>query len=228
MTVREAISEVRNDLRAVGIDVWIPGKYIHSKLISKAILFIKRESDDKRIFRYTNLWTPVCLDMIEDDIINCCNIPIPGCTKVMRSKNKIPEIYTTRFGYLGNTVTDDFGKDYTPTTPQQYKYTKSREFKDRSKRYCWIANDYLIIPDSMVSNVTLSAMFINKADALKIDCRYTDSCIKVIDEDFVAPAHLWDDIKKATVIDIAQIYEKIQPDELTNLNSLEKTNPAKL
>ncbi|MEK6878327.1 MAG: hypothetical protein AABY22_01895, partial [Nanoarchaeota archaeon] len=95
MLIREFISDIRNSLRSVDIDSWLPGKFIYNKGKGIAALFIKREADDKRLFKYTNLYTTIkCLKMIEEDLVNCCDICIPSCRKVMVSKEKLPEIYT--------------------------------------------------------------------------------------------------------------------------------------
>lgn len=225
-TVREIISEVRNDLRAISIDEWIPAKYIHMKLLGFASLFIKREADDKRLFRYSNLYTTIrCLEMIEKDLIECCDVSIPGCTKVMRSKHKLPKIYSTRYGYIMTVTALDYVKDYIFVTPAQYKYTKSRRFVDKSKRYFWLDNGYLVIPDSMVSSVTVKAMFLNRAEALKLECDAEDTCYRLLDEEIIIPDHLLQDVKNATTSDMINKYKRFQPDEMANLNSLEKTNP---
>lgn len=230
MLVREIISEVRNNTRAVSQDMWIPSKYIHSKLKGFASLFIKREADDKRLYKYTDLWSTIeCLELEEVDLISCCDLNIPNCTKVMKSKIKIPEVYSTRFGYLLNISSIDYNRDYLQTTPQQYKYTKSREFQDKSKRYFWIENGYIIVPDSMVTRIRVKGMFTNKAKVLALNCG-TDSlpCTNLLDEDFVAPEHLLQDIKTATTNDILKTFRSIQPDEMPNNNESEKTNPTKI
>lgn len=230
MTVREFISEVRNSVRGVVIDTWIPNKYIHMKGKGIAALFIKREADDKRLFKYTELWTTVnCLKMEEQDLIQCCDINIPSCKKVMKSVEKLPEIYSTRFGYLLNVSSVDYDRDYIQTTPQQYKYTKSREFQDKSKRYFWIENGHLIIPDAMVERVRLRGMFTNKAEALALDCDSTgENCPGLLDQEFVAPEHLLQDIKSATIAEIIKSYKSVPNDELPNMNETEKTNPQKI
>jgi hypothetical protein len=230
MKNREIISEVRNSLRAASLDDWIPAKFIFFKLKGIASLFIKREADDKRLFRYTELWATIkCLEMEEEDLVNCCDITIPNCTKVMRSKEKLPEVYSTRFGYLMNVTSVDYDRDYIPTNPQQYKYTKSREFIDKRKRYYWIENGHLVIPDSLVSVVTVKAMFTNKAEALRLDnCTETNDCIRFLDQEFVAPEHLLQNIKNAAVLDILNTNRKIPQDELSNLNSNEKSNPVSI
>lgn len=229
MTLREIISEVRNSLRAVNLDDWIPGKFIYFKLKGFASSFIKRDADSKSFYKFADLWTTIkCLKMVEEDLINCCDIRIPSCRKVMISKDKLPEIYSTRFGYLLNVSSVDYEKDYIYTTPQQFKYTQEREFIDPRKRYYWITNSRIVVP--IVSEgqlgperLTVKGMFPNKAEALKLDqCLDSDDCIKFLDEEFIAPDHLLQDIKNATVIDIIKTNRGVVPDELANLNPLEK------
>lgn len=227
MLVREIISDVRNSVRAVAGDVWIPAKYIHMKLKGITALFIKREADDKRLFKYTELWATIeCLKLEETDLVQCCSVSIPSCKKVMKSVDKLPELYSTRFGYLINVSSVDYERDYIQTTPQQYKYTKSREFQDKSKRYFWIENGYLVIPDAMVERVRVRGMFTNKAEALALDCDSSAAgggCVNLLDQDFVAPEHLLQDIKSATVNEILKTYKAVPPDEFTNLNENDKT-----
>jgi len=234
MIVREIISDVRNSVRAVAPDLWILAKYIHMKLKGIAALFIKREADDKRLFRYTELWVTIpCLRLEEWELIDCCDVNIPSCKKVMKSKEKLPEVYSTRFGYLINISSVDYDRDYLQTTPQQYKYTRSREFQDKSKRYFWIENGFIIIPDSMVERIRVRGMFTDKGKALALDCdkccdNCDEGCIGVLDSEFVAPEHLLQDIKSGTINEILKSYRAVQTDEMTNMNENEKTNPQKI
>ncbi len=230
MKNKEIISDIRTSLRSVTHDEWIPALYIWWKLRSIAALFIKREADDKRLFRYQDLFTPVrCFSLKETSLIDCCNISIPGCKKVMKSIEKLPDMYSTRFGYLISVMSVDYDKDYIQTTPKGYRYIKSREFQDPRLRYFWIENGYLVVPDSTVEVVTLSAMFINKADAKRLNsCCEDEECIRLLDEEFVAPEHLIEDIKTATIKNLLGSYKQLVPDEMTNNNSQEKTNPTKI
>lgn len=230
ITVGEFISEVRNNLRSLSVDEWIPGKFIHYKGIGYSALFLKREADDKRLHKYTNLWTTIsCLELIEDDLVNCCSEPIPNCTKVMRSKVKLPDLYSTRYGYLIQVFSSDYSKTYKLTSPSAYKYVASREFIDPRTRYAWIENGYLIIPNSSVTSVVVKGMFTDKKEALMLDCNVTSKdCISLLDQEFIIPEHLIADVKNAVTKELAEIYKRIVPDELPNLNSQEKTNPKEL
>jgi hypothetical protein len=129
-----------------------------------------------------------------------------------------------------NVTSVDYDKDYIPTTAQQFKYTQTREFPDSRKRYFWIENGRLVIPIVASTQlgpvrVSVKAMFINKAEALKLDECASEGCVRFLDQEFVAPEHLIQDIKNATVSDILRSNRAIQPDENTNLNPLEKIAP---
>lgn len=228
MTNREFISEIRNNLQSISPDVWIPGAYILSKGRGFASLFIKREADDKRLFRFSDLYTPIrCLDMEERDLVDCCDINIPNCKTVMKSKKQLPDVYSSRFGYLMNVSAVDYDRDYIPTIPQQFKYIQSREFVDNKNRYFWLDNGYLITP--VINNITpvrltVRGMFIDKAAALKLDECGSKNCIRMLDQDFIAPEHLLQEIKDAVTKDLLGSFKQIQPDELTDSNSINKTN----
>lgn len=232
MTNRQLISEIRNDLQSISPDVWIPGAYILSKSRGFAALFIKREADDKRLFRFSDLYTVIkCLKMEEKDLIDCCDINIPNCKTVMVSKQPLPEVYSTRFGYLLNVSSVDYDKRYIPITPEGFKNIQSREFKDLSNRYFWFENQHVVSPvinDVTPSVLTVRGVFPDKAAALKLNsCGDAVGCLRVLDQEFVAPKHLLQEIKDATTKDLKSSFKQIVPDELTNKNSLEKTNPSK-
>lgn len=221
----EIISEVRNDVRAVIGDAWIPSKYIHVKLKSVASLFIKREADDRRLYKYPNLWTPVdCLKMKESDLINCCNIDIPSCKTVMKSIKKLPEIFSTRFGYLLTVSSPDYDKIYNQTTPTGYKRILSREFNDKSQRYFWFEGGHIVIPNSIVEIIRVNMLTPDKLLASQLDCNYSGSirCNNVLEQEFVAPDYMISDIKKEVVKQIISSYKSVQPDEFTNLNENQK------
>jgi hypothetical protein len=226
-TVNEVISDVRNDLRAVTLDDYVPAKYLHHKLLDTAKLFMKREADDRRLQLYPSIWVTIDqFEMEESTLIGCSDISIPHCEKVMKSKFQLPAIYTTRYGYLLNISSLDYSRDYTQITPKDFANTKTRRYQNPNKRYFWIYNGYLIIPDSFVQSVTLRAIFCNKAEGLRLDSCTEPSCIRLLSQEFTVPGHLLDDVKSATIQKIMAGRLRIQPDEFPNLDSLEKKSPV--
>ena len=225
-TVRQMISDVRQDLKSVNLDQFIPASYIHRKLIDTAALFIKREADNMRLQVYPDMWVTVDnLVMEESTLIGASDIFVPNCVKIMRSVKELPRIFTTRFGYVLNISSIDYSGDYFQTTPRDYNNKMNRRFQNPTQRYFWIYNNHLVIPNSFVQSLTLRALFANKADGLKLNGCDSLGCIRMLDQEFPAPSHLIDDIKKATVIDIASIREKLIPSEYPHMNELEKVSP---
>lgn len=226
-TVNQVISDIRNDLRAVNLDDYIPAKYLHNKLLDTAKLFIKREADNMKLQLYPSIWVTIDMfQMEETTLIGCSDVAIPKCDKIMKSKLQLPAIYTTRYGYLLNISSLDYNRNYTQITPRDYANIKTRRYQDPNKRYFWIYNGYLVIPDAMVESVTLRAVFCDKAQGLKLEGCGTSSCIRLLDQEFTVPGHLLDDVKNATAIKILSGRQRVQPDEFPNLDSLEKKSPV--
>lgn len=226
-TVNQVISDVRNDLNAVNLDDYIPARYLHNKLLDTAKLFMKREADNMKLQLYPSIWVTIDnFEMEDSTLIGCSDIAIPKCDRVMKSKLQLPAIYTTRYGYLLNISSVNYGREYTQITPREYAAIKNRRYKDPNKRYFWIYNGYLIIPDAMIETVVLRAVFCDKAQGLRLDACTEPGCIMLLDQEFTVPGHLLDDVKNATVQKILASRKQIQPDEYPNLDSLEKKSPV--
>jgi hypothetical protein len=223
-TVRQVISDVRQDLHSVNLDMWIPNSYIHRKLVDIAALFIKREADGMRLQVYPDIW--VTVDNLVMELVGASDVFVPDCTAVMRSVKKLPRIFTTRFGYVANISSIDFSGNYIQTTPKDYSYKVQRRYQDPKQRYFWIYNNHLVIPNSFIQSVTLRALFANKKEGLEINGCDNLDCIRMLDLEFPAPGHLLEEIKNKTVIEIASIREKLLPSEYPHLDSLEKKSPT--
>jgi hypothetical protein len=218
---------VRQDLKSVNLDQWIPAAYIHRKLIDTAALFIKREADNMRLQVYPDMWVTVDnLVMEETTLIGASDIFVPNCVKIMRSVKELPRIFTTRFGYVLNVSSIDFSGDYVQTTPRDYNNKMNRRFQNPKQRYFWIYNNHLVVPNSFVQSLTLRALFANKADGLKLNGCDSLGCIRMLDLEFPAPSHIIQDIKNFTVQSIASIREKIPRSEYPNLNEHRPVSPV--
>ena len=227
-TVAEVLSDVRNDLRAVSIDAYIPAKYLHHKLLDNAKLFVKRDGDNMKFQLYPTIWVTIDdFEMEEMPLVQGSDVTLPNCNTVMVSKFKLPDIYTTRFGYLIDIETHDINTfvDWTQLTPREYKLTKTRRYQDPKKRYFWIYNNHLVIPDSLIRSVTLRAVFTDKAQGLRL--KYgPDACVKTLEQEFTVPGHLLDDVKNATVQKILTTRSRVAPNEYPNLNENKKDSPS--
>jgi hypothetical protein len=225
-SVKEVISDVRQSLNRVSFDGYLPAKFLHSKLLDAARLFIKREADDRRLYLQPDIWVTInAFEMEEVPLIGCSDISVPQCTKVMKSILKLPQIYSTRYGYLLNVSSIDYDKNYIQTTPKEYSSIVKLRYRNPKLRYFWIYNNHLVIPNAMVQTVTLRAMFCDKAQGLKVEGCDQEDCIKTLDQEFTVPGHLLDNVKDYVVMKIAQVRDRIPSDNYPDLNDSRKDSP---
>jgi hypothetical protein len=157
--------------------------------------------------------------MCEALLVDCCDIDIPDCTKVMKSKKKIPETYETFYKELLEVHNSTYAKEFRQITPKEYKNIRLREFQDKRIKYFWLSNGYLIIPDSFVQTITLRGAFVNPAEA--------DKCVSLLDQPFVCPDYLVTVVKQETLKDLYNFYKRVVTDESPNLNNNQKVDDTR-
>jgi len=226
LTNREIISDIVNDLRALNLDDRVSKRYILSKLRSFASLFINRDSESRRLYTMSEIWTNVsCVELCEVPLVDCCDIDIPNCTMVMKSRKKIPDLIQNKFRELLQVLNPKFSREFTFTTPEQYKNILNREFYDKRIKYYWIQNGFLIVPDALVTTVTLRGVFLEPAEANKLNSCIPESeqeCVSILDQPFVCPDYLVSVVKQETLKDLFNFYKRNVVDEAPNLNTNEK------
>lgn len=206
MTKREIISLVRNELNTITLDDKISNRYIYSKLITYADIIIKRESDTRRLFNSTNIFSvDDCFKLKESKLINCTTVYIPNCTTVMKSVNKLPTFYSSIYGNLLIISTLDESNRFEQTTPENYKNIANREFKPRTGYY-WINDGYLVIPNSEVEAVKLR--WVDKKEVNQVTS---------LDEKIGIPEWLISDVVRMAVVDIRNM-RAIVKDENPDMN----------
>lgn len=223
LTNRQIISDIVSDLRAVNLDDKVSKRYILNKLRDFAGLFIKRDADQRRIYSISDIWLDVpCVELCEAPLIECCNIDIPQCTTVRKSKHKIPQTYETFYKELLEVHNPLYAKEFRQITPKEYKNITAREFQDRRIKYFWFSNGYLIIPDSHVEVVTLRGVFLNPAEATKLnECVESENskCVNTLDQPFICPDYLVPVVKQEVLKDLFNFFKRNVLDESTNANT---------
>jgi hypothetical protein len=221
-TNRQVISDIVTDLRAVNLDDKVSKRYILNKLRDFASLFIKRDAEVRRIFNISDLWVDVqCVEMCEAPLVECCEVDIPDCTVVMRSKKKIPQTYETVYKELIEVYNPTYAKEFKQISPKEYINIKLRRYQDKRIKYFWFSNGYLIIPDTMVQVVNLRGAFINPREAKALNsCEKQDnkSCVGLLDEPFVCPDYLLPVVKQEVLKDLFNFYKRIVTDENVDMN----------
>lgn len=200
MTVRELISDVKQSMKAVNMDDRLSNRYIYSKLIKYAALLIKRESD-RKIYKQNNLFRPIRLEL-EDYY------------EYKRSTKPLPDFFTTSDGPLLIVGSVDHSNKFDNTDPVKYARTLTREFTNPNKKYFWIEDQHLIIPDAYLQVLTVRGLFFNYKDP-EVPCQ------SILDTPFPLPEYLKEETINLTMQALmtrAQIVE----DEDPNLDNNKK------
>lgn len=232
MKNKEIVSEIINDLRALNIDDRVSSRYILSKLNSYVALYIKRENDQMRLFNFDNIWTTIeCIRLEQSTNVECCEISIPRCSNWAKSRHKLPELFITKFGpAIRSVATVRRDLVFQKTTPRDYAKVLRRRYVNKEKRYYWLENNHLVIPDSEIELVTIEAYFRDNGIArLMSECDPGDcdnkksSCYNPLEEEWICPSHLQSQVKQDTVSNLFSFYKRNIVDEIPNLDTNQKT-----
>lgn len=233
MTIRQFTSNILTTLKADSIDNWLSPKYIYEESLTVTKNYLKKDnSSNLMLYSQIEGWSVLpCIEMEVGDLASC-GLDVSVCTKVMKSKKRLPEIYTSKVAPLIKEVASvDYSKTYTYIkTFNQWKNTQKREFI--SKRYFVISDGYLFIPIGKKDNIESPEVVVMNCYAVskqEVDVfNGVESCRKFADYELVIPSYLIDDVKTSILNSLRQVYLQIQEDAMPNLNSQEKSNPKTL
>lgn len=211
-TNRDFISEIISDLKNTGQDRRISKRQVWYKIYDAAKLILDRELAEKKLWRQTNLWTPICVEMEEISSILCTCIDIDsGCT-IYRSKKKLPKLFSSRFGYAIFSVTSidvRHNNQVIITTPETAK--NSARIKGVSDKYGFIVDNYLYLLNSKLKAVTIYGLF--EEDVTAWQCDKSDSAEEKcwLDQDVFFPDRLNDSIKRMALELLFKVLQIPQP-----------------
>lgn len=219
MLVREFVSAIRHNLQSLTLDSYISSEYIYNIGINISKLLTKRESDSRRLFKNTSDFTYIaCVELEEVPLIQCTNVSIPKCKKVMRSKKPLPEVFSSIYGSVMLVFSLNRDKDYIEINPISYKSVLNQEYKPKSKAYFWMENKYLVIPDSEVEVVSVLLL------TSEVDTTLTgtaSNCGKILDTKFPGLDYLMGSVIELTTKQVSTM-KQIPIDEMSNLNNNQK------
>jgi len=160
-TISEAISRVRNGIKAVDADSFITDRLIYSNIIKYAKMFIKKQDGQSMQAKFNSLYNRIpCLELIEVDKVEAC-CDIKSGVVIKRSKEKLPSIIKGSNGPLIRTVASlDNSVEVYRTSPQLFtSLRKTSGAKYNTKKYYWILNGYLYLPNVSWEGVAVDAIF---------------------------------------------------------------------
>lgn len=239
MLVRQFISDIQTSIRSVTSDGFIPPRFIYSEAQAIIADFLKKDNDaKKKLTRVMNGWSTInCIDLEEVDVIECPDIDVRICGKLMKSTKRIPDSYTYSYGNIIKYVASpNLSYFFDPTNPRQWNNIQKQRYKDKNKYYYFIIDSYIYLPvpkgvDLPIENIRMEAYFMDKYEvdifnntAECGECTKEENCKSPLDYELVIAPYLVNDVKKELLNRLFNTYLKLSPDEYSNLNSSDKNN----
>ena len=234
MVTRQFISDIQSSIRAISADSYIPPRFVFYEAQNIISDFLKKDNDaKKKLSRLADGWSEIdCIELEEVPVIECADVDVRLCEKVMRSKFKLPETYSYSYGNIINHVASvNFSYFFDPTNPRQWNNIQKRQYKDKNKYYYFILNNYLYIPvpkgnELPVEIVRMKAFFMDQAKVEEYknlqdckDCTLPENCKSPLDYEMVIPSYLINDVKKELINRLASVYLKLSADQYANLSN---------
>ena len=223
-TLRKLVSDIRSMHKILSTDSLITDRAIASEVRNNSILLIKRETNLRKLWATSTLFTTIpCLEMIEVPISECCDYQDP-CS-VARSKFKIPRISEGNYQYLIQGVYSINAMGGTGTKLKEItinRYTNLIKLPIIKKQeYYWILNDYLYISNPMLQAIRLAASFEQEVPNEVMypesgcgGCGPTDEdwCMNPLDKPFSLPGYLEKQVLDLTSQKLLSTYFQLKTD----------------
>jgi len=243
LTWRQFLGDVSTSIKAISPDSYLPYRYLYYEAQSIIASFLKQDNDaKKKLSRISSGWSEIeCIDLEETPTIACSDIDVRLCDKVMKSIHPLPSMYTYTYGnIIDHVASPNLAVFFNPTNPRQWNNIQKRQYKDKTKYYYFILDNYLYIPvpknvDLPIENVRIKAYFMDKksVDDFKYlknckDCSTKNNCKSILDYEVVIPSYLMADVKMELLKRLSGVYLKVVPDEYSNLNQSDRNSQRDL
>jgi hypothetical protein len=202
VTIGEAVSRVRNIIKASTEDAFITDRFIFSIIMKHAKFYIRRQDSLNEILRFNSFFRRLpCVELIEVDRVEAC-CDVKSNVTVMRTKEKIPGVMDSSFGPLFRTVAsvDDSTVVY-KTEPVLYNaLSKTSGYKYNKQKYYWYLNGYLYFPNVVWEAVSVEGIF--EQDLTGFTCSEDPGCIKRQEQQLIVPEYLFTEIEAQVLNDL--------------------------
>lgn len=218
-TVREMISRVRSLEKLLSSDASITDRVVMRELKSKAIYFIKQQTDKRRLWETSTIFTNIpCIEMKPVPTSDCCDYV--SDQEVARSKHQMPKISEGIFGLLVHGVFSvDNSRRFKEITLSRYINLLKLGLPTKDVYY-WFYNHYLYVSSPYVKVINIWAYFEDDIpdELLYPDCPcpnqvVKDPCLNPLDLEFKCPGFLEDAVVKETLKVLMSTYFKIDDDK---------------
>ena len=199
-TIGEAISRVRNTMKAVKEDPFLTDRTIYYSIIKYGKTLLKREDNMFRLMKLSSIFNVLpYVELIDVDKVEAgCTGVYSGCY-FKRTKEKLPTIFDGMFGPIIRTVSSIDGSiEMFRTDPGTWvSITKSTTFKYNKRPYFWYLNGYLYVPNVDWDAIRIEAIF--EGDTSAYTCNDDDKCLTRQDQALPFPEYLFSEIEQFVV-----------------------------
>ena len=202
-TIGEAISRVRNALKAVKEDAFLTDRTIYFALSKYAKTLIKREDNQFRLMKMSQIFQVLpYVELIDVDRVEAGCIGVYSECYFKRSKDKMPSILDGMFGPIIRTTSSIDGSiEMFRTDPGTWvSITKSSTFKYNKRPYFWYLNGYIYCPNIDWDAIRIEAIFENKVETCD-----TDDCQIKQDEVLAIPDYLFSEAEQFVLKELTTI-----------------------
>lgn len=196
-TIGEAVSRVRNVLKAVKEDPFLTDRTIYYALTKYGQTLLKREDNQFRLMKISSIFQVLpYIELIDVDKVEAGCIGVYSGCYFKRSKDKLPTIFGGAMGPIIRTVSSiDGGIEMFRTDPGTWvSITRSTTFKYNTRKYFWYLNGYLYAPNIDWDAVRMEAVFEGKVDACDID-----PCLIRQDDPLPFPEYLFSEVEQFVI-----------------------------
>ena len=207
-TNREAISRLRNLIKAVNDDAFITDRYIYSFLLKHSKAILNRKDVVSKLMLNESLFETIpYVELIEIDKIeaDCARIKT-GC-KIMRTKKKLPALMTGTDGPLIRVVSSIDGSDiFQQCVAAVYvSMALSTTFKYNKTHYFWYKNGHLYFPNILWDAVSVEGMF---EEVISGYCSTNENdCALAQDSILKLPDYLFAEVENLVFQDLSMLFK---------------------
>lgn len=217
-TIGEAISRVRNVIKAATMDSFVTDRMIYSLIQKYAKMYIKRQDAITSRAKFGSLFKRLpCIQLMDVDKVEACCDVKSGCV-IKRTVNELPGVMEGPQGPLLRSISsvDGYTEVYR-TTPTLYtSMTKTSAFKYNKSKYYWFMNGYIYIPDVEWEAISIEGIF--DTDIAGYSC--SDPCQQVQDQTLSIPPELFAEIEQQVVNDFMKTAQFPQDNFISDKQSI--------
>lgn len=196
-TIGESISRVRGILKASIEDSFLTDRFVYSIISKYAKMVLRRQQNEKKLMGHDDLFeTLPFVEMIEVSRIEADCIDIPSNCTIMRSKEKLPKLFTGSKGPLIRKIYSiDSSDEFVQTSPTAFiSLTKLTTFKYNKTKYYWFKNGYIYLPNTRIEAVAIEGLW---EDVFYGFCTSDDSeCTPMQERKFPLPEYFFAEVEQ--------------------------------